>query len=103
MSYCRMRMSIFSLLIVFLSMILIINLRWLPLWWLRPLTLIIGNLPMYAMMQRSASPPPSRGDAPNNLGSLEFTTNTITNGQDKADYVKYRGVVAGRTLGNLSA
>lgn len=44
-----------------------------------------------------------RGDAPNNLGSLEFTTNTVTNGQDKADYVKYWGVVNGRTLGNISA
>lgn len=44
-----------------------------------------------------------RGDAPNNLGSLAFTTNTVTNGQDKADYVKYWGVVPGRTLGNLSA
>ncbi|MDX1991217.1 MAG: hypothetical protein SF029_02435, partial [bacterium] len=36
-------------------------------------------------------------------GSLEFTTNTIVSGQDKADYVKYWGVVSGRTLGNLSA
>ncbi|MBC8074861.1 MAG: hypothetical protein H7Y32_02195 [Chloroflexales bacterium] len=44
-----------------------------------------------------------RGDAPNNLGSLEFATNTIVSGQDKADYVKYWGVVPSRTLGNLSA
>lgn len=44
-----------------------------------------------------------RGAAPNNLGSLEFTTNTLVSGQDKADYVKYWGVVSGRTLGNLSA
>ncbi len=35
-------------------------------------------------------------------GSLQFTTNTIINGQDKADYVKSWGVVAGRTLGNIS-
>nr|WP_231134684.1 right-handed parallel beta-helix repeat-containing protein [Motilibacter deserti] len=44
-----------------------------------------------------------RGEAPNNLGSLEFRTNTVTSGQDKADFVKYWGVVPGRTLGNLSA
>ena len=44
-----------------------------------------------------------RGEAPNSFGSLEFTTNTITPGQDKADYAKYWGPVAGRTLGNLSA
>lgn len=37
------------------------------------------------------------------LGSLEFTTNTIVSGQDKADYEKLWGVVPGRTLGNLSA
>jgi hypothetical protein len=43
-----------------------------------------------------------RGDAPDNLGSLEFTTNSVTNGQDKADFVNYWGVVPGRTLGNLS-
>ncbi len=36
-------------------------------------------------------------------GSLEFTTNTITSGQDKADYEKVWGVTPGRTLGNLSA
>jgi hypothetical protein len=36
-------------------------------------------------------------------GSLEFTTNTITPGQDKADYEKIWGVVPTRTLGNLSA
>lgn len=41
-----------------------------------------------------------RGDAPNNLGSLEFTSSTST---DKADYVKYWGVVSGRTLSNISA
>ena len=41
-----------------------------------------------------------RGDSPNNLGSLEFTS---AGSGDKADYVKYWGVVAGRTLGNLSA
>ena len=35
-------------------------------------------------------------------GSLQFTTNTVTNGQDKADYVKYWGVKEGRTLGNIS-
>lgn len=35
-------------------------------------------------------------------GSLQFTTNTIVNGQDKADFVNYWGVVAGRTLGNIS-
>ena len=44
-----------------------------------------------------------RGDAPNNLGSLEFTTNTLISGEDKADYAKYWGVVSGRTLGNISA
>lgn len=43
-----------------------------------------------------------RGGAPDNRGSLEFTTNTATLGQDKADYVKLWGVVPGRTLGNLS-
>ncbi len=37
------------------------------------------------------------------LGSLEFTTNTIVSGQDKADFEKIWGIVAGRTLGNLSA
>ena len=36
-------------------------------------------------------------------GSLEFSTNMVTNGQDKADFVNYWGNVAGRTLGNLSA
>jgi hypothetical protein len=35
-------------------------------------------------------------------GSLMFTTNTITPGQDKADYEKIWGVVTGRTLSNLS-
>ncbi|MCG3118127.1 MAG: hypothetical protein ALAOOOJD_00266 [bacterium] len=37
------------------------------------------------------------------LGSLEFTTNTITSGQDKADFEKIWGVVPGRTLGSLTA
>ncbi|MCB0190170.1 MAG: hypothetical protein KDE31_38120, partial [Caldilineaceae bacterium] len=37
------------------------------------------------------------------LGSLKFTTDTVTNGQDKADYEKIWGPIAGRTLGNLSA
>lgn len=35
-------------------------------------------------------------------GSLEFTTNTIVSGQDKADYANYWGVVTGRTLGNIT-
>lgn len=35
-------------------------------------------------------------------GSVQFTTNTIVNGQDKADFVNYWGVVAGRTLGSIS-
>lgn len=36
-------------------------------------------------------------------GSLKFTTNTVTPGQDKADFEKIWGVVPGRTLGALSA
>lgn len=38
-------------------------------------------------------------------GSLEFNTNSSgpSSSQDKADYVKYWGNVAGRTLGNISA
>lgn len=43
-----------------------------------------------------------RGEAPNNQGSLEFATNTITSGKDKADYVKNWGAMNGRTLGSLS-
>ncbi len=41
-----------------------------------------------------------RGELPNNLGSLEFTS---PNGAGKADYVKYWPTVTNRTLGNLSA
>ncbi|MDZ7268990.1 MAG: right-handed parallel beta-helix repeat-containing protein [candidate division KSB1 bacterium] len=44
------------------------------------------------------------GDQPRSgTGSLKFTTNTVTPGQDKADFEKIWGVVPGRTLGNLTA
>lgn len=43
------------------------------------------------------------GYARSGIGSLEFTTNTITGGQDKADFANVWGTVAGRTLGSLSA
>lgn len=44
-----------------------------------------------------------RGTAPNDLGSLKFTTDTIVSGKDKADFQKIWGIVPGRTLGSLSA
>ncbi len=105
MFYQRKRMSVFSLLTVLLSTLLIVSPAlaaanmvvtpahpddWQPL-----------NVRTDATVGITMAQP--RGDAPNNLGSLAFTTNTITNGQDKADYGKYWGVISGRTLGNLSA